>query len=45
MNDNDKRNALISAISNEESRLAKLDKERHNILAELKSLFLLKYKP
>src|SRR3972149_3392514 len=38
MDDNDRRNALISAISNGESRLAELDKERHKILAELKSL-------
>ena len=38
MDDNDKRSALISAISNGESRLARLDKERHKILAELKSL-------
>jgi len=38
MNDNDRRNALISAISHGESRLAELDKEWHNILAELKYL-------
>src|SRR3972149_7213521 len=38
MDYNDRRNALISAISNGESRLAELDKERHKILAELKSL-------
>src|SRR3990172_4695700 len=38
MNDKERRNAIISAISNGESRLAELDKERHNILAELKSL-------
>ncbi|HLE18957.1 MAG TPA: hypothetical protein VI728_11820, partial [Syntrophales bacterium] len=38
MDDNDRRNALISAISNGESRLARLDKDRHKILAELKSL-------
>ncbi len=38
MDDDDKRNALISAISHEESHLAELDKERYKILAELKSL-------
>lgn len=38
MNDKERRNAIISAISHKESRLAKLDKERHKILAELKSL-------
>src|SRR3989304_5882410 len=38
MNDNERRNALISAISYGKSRLAELDKERHKILAELKSL-------
>ncbi len=38
MDDKERRNALISAISYGKSRLAKLDKERHNILAELKSL-------
>ena len=38
MNDNDRRNAIISAISIGESRLAELDKERQKILAELKSL-------
>ncbi|MDQ1273237.1 MAG: hypothetical protein QG591_1867 [Planctomycetota bacterium] len=38
MNDNERRNALISAISYGESRLTALDKERHKILAELKSL-------
>jgi superfamily II DNA or RNA helicase len=38
MDDNDRRNALISAISNGESRLAELDKERYKILAELKFL-------
>jgi hypothetical protein len=37
MNDKERLNVLISAISNEESRLARLDKERHKILAELKS--------
>ncbi len=37
MNDNERRNALISAISYGESRLAELDKERYKILAELKS--------
>ncbi len=37
MHDNDKRNALLSAISHGESRLTELNKERHNILAELKS--------
>lgn len=38
MDDNEKRNALISAISNGESQLAELDKERHKILAELNAL-------
>ena len=38
MDANDRRNALISAISHGESRLAELDKEWHNILAELKYL-------
>jgi len=38
MDDNERRNALISAISHGESRLTALDKERHKILAELKSL-------
>jgi len=38
MDDNERHNYLISAISYGKSRLAKLDKERHNILAELKSL-------
>ena len=38
MDDNERRNALISAISYGKSRLAELDKERHKILAELKSL-------
>jgi len=38
MDDNERHNYLISAISHGESRLAELDKERHNILAELKSL-------
>ena len=38
MDDNDRHNALISAISNGESRLAELDKERYKILAELKSI-------
>ena len=38
MDDNDRRNALISAISDGVSRLAELDKERYKILAELKSL-------
>lgn len=38
MDDNERRNFLISAISHGESRLAELDKERHKILAELKSL-------
>ena len=38
MDDNERRNALISAISHGESRLSRLDKERHKILAELKSL-------
>lgn len=38
MDDNKRRNDLISAISHEESRLTELDKERYKILAELKSL-------
>jgi superfamily II DNA or RNA helicase len=38
MDDNERHNYLISAISHGESRLAELDKERHNILAELRSL-------
>ncbi len=38
MDDKERRNALISAISYGKSRLAKLDKERHKILAELQSL-------
>ncbi len=38
MDDNESRNDLISAISHGEARLAELDKERHKILAELKSL-------
>ncbi len=38
MNDKERFNALISAISHGESRLNELDKERHKILAELKSL-------
>jgi|GEM_PF-6222425 len=38
MDDNESRNAIISAISIGGSRLAKRDKERHKILAELKSL-------
>ena len=38
MDDNDRHNALISAISNGESCLARLDKERHKLLAELKYL-------
>ena len=38
MDDNDRSNALISAISNGESRLAEIDKERQKILSELKSL-------
>ena len=37
MDDNDRCNALISAISHGESRLAELDKERYKIFAELKS--------
>ena len=37
MDDKERRNALISAISYGESRFAELDKERNNILAELKS--------
>ncbi|TVL97577.1 MAG: hypothetical protein CV087_22205 [Candidatus Brocadia sp. WS118] len=38
MNDKERRNAIISAISHGESRLTELDKERQKILAELKSL-------
>ena len=37
MDENERRKALISAISYGESRLAELDKERYKILAELKS--------
>ncbi len=37
MNDNDRRNTIILAISDGESRLAELDKERQKILVELKS--------
>ncbi|MCF6155772.1 MAG: hypothetical protein E3K36_11090 [Candidatus Brocadia sp.] len=37
-NDKERRNAIISSISHKESRLAELDKERNNVLAELKSL-------
>lgn len=38
MDDNERHNYLISAISHGESRLAELDKERQRILAELKTL-------
>lgn len=38
MNDKERCNAIISAISHKESCLAELDKERHKILAELESL-------
>ena len=38
MNDKEKQHSLISAIAETESRLAELDKERHKILAKLKSL-------
>jgi len=38
MNNKERQNFLISTIAEIESRLAELDKERHNILAELKSL-------
>ena len=38
MDNKERQNSLISAIAEIESRLAELDKERHNILAELKSL-------
>lgn len=37
MKDSERRNAIISAISAQKSRLAELDKERYNVLAELKS--------
>ncbi|TVL99362.1 MAG: hypothetical protein CV087_18230 [Candidatus Brocadia sp. WS118] len=38
MNDNERRSVIIPAISHKESRLAELDNERYNVLAELKSL-------
>lgn len=38
MDDKERCNALKSAISHGESRLSRLDKERHKTLAELKSL-------
>ena len=38
MDNKERQNSLISAIAETESRLAELDKERHKILAELKSL-------
>ena len=38
MDNKERQNSLISAIAETESRLAELDKERHKILAELKSI-------
>ena len=38
MDNKERQNSLISAIAETESRLARLDEERHKILAELKSL-------
>ncbi|OHB37031.1 MAG: hypothetical protein A2099_02230 [Planctomycetes bacterium GWF2_39_10] len=37
MDNKERQNSLISAIAEAESRLIRLDKERHKILAELKS--------